>query len=106
MPAPTAPPPVGAAAALWVTLRDPGDRAVAQDLLERMGDLIQGWPGDDAVFLRIEERSGPTLLELPKPWQTSANYAMVAALKGLLREHGDAELGPPPAAAASAAAGG
>ena len=106
MPAPTAPPPVGAAAAIWVTLRDPGDRAVGQDLLQRMGDLIQAMPGDDAVFLRIEERSGPTLLELPKPWQTAANYAMVAALKGLLREHGDAELGPPPAAAASAAAGG
>ena len=71
-----------------------------------MGDLIQGIPGDDAVFLRIEERSGPTLLALPEPWQTSANYATVTVMKSLLREHGDAELGPPPAAAASAAAGG
>ena len=106
MPSPTAPPPVGAAAALWVTLRDSGDRAIGQDLLQRMGDLIQGMPGDDEVFLRIEERSGPTLLALPKSWQTTANYAAVAAMKALLREHGDAELGPPPAAAASAAAGG
>ena len=99
----------GGSMALWVTLRDDGDRAIGQDLLRRMGDLIQGMPGDGPVFLRIETQSNSTLLALPEQWRTAANFAMVTALNGLLRGHGNAELAAPPRAAGSAggaAAGG
>ena len=112
---PTPPPPQTAAArpaaangggsmALWVTLRDDGDRAVGQDLLRRMGDLINGMPGDAPVFLRIESASDSTLLALPEPWRTSANFAMKTALEGLLGEHGAVDLQPPPSAAAGGGA--
>ena len=116
---PTPPPPQTVAArpaaanggdsmALWVTLRDDGDRAAGQDLLRRMGDLINGMPGDAPVFLRIEDSSGSTLLALPEQWRTSANFAMKTAVGALLGERGDADLQPPPntAAAAGGAAGG
>ena len=99
----------GGSMALWVTLRDDGDRATGQDLLRRMGDLIQGMPGNDPVFLRIETQSNSTLLALPEQWRTAANFAMVTALNGLLGKHGNAELAAPPRAAGSAggaAAGG
>ena len=111
----TAPPPPSLAAAqpaaassngepmaLWVTLRDDGDRAAGQDLLRRMGALIQGMPGDDPVFLRIEGPSGGTLLALPEQWRTAANYAMAMALSSLLAERGKAELAAPPKNGASA----
>ena len=90
--------PVGGAvgAALWITLRDDGDRAAGQDLLRRMGDLIQAMPGDDPVFLRIEDPSGGTLLALPEQWRTAANFAMATTLNSLLAERGEAELGAPP----------
>ncbi len=88
--------------ALWITLRDDGDRAAGQDLLRRMGDLIQGMPGDDPVFLRIEGPSGGTLLALPEQWRTAANFAMVTVLNGLLAKQGEAELAAPLKNAAAA----
>ena len=89
----------GGSMALWVTLRDDGDRATGQDLLRRMGDLINGMPGDAPVFLRIESDSASTLLALPEQWRTSANFAMKTALEGLLGDHGAVDLQPPPSAA-------
>ena len=92
----------GSGSALWITLRDDGDRAAGQDLLRRMGDLIQGMPGDDPVFLRIEGPSGGTLLALPEQWRTAANFAMVTVLNGLLAKQGEAELAAPLKNAAAA----
>ena len=92
----------GSGSALWITLRDDGDRAAGQDLLRRMGDLIQAMPGDDPVFLRIEDASGGTLLALSEQWRTAANFAMATALNGLLAERGGAELAAPPKNRASA----
>ena len=86
-PAAAAPTPQTKPAALWVTLRDDGDRAAGRDLLQRMGDLIQGMPGADPVFLRIEDGSSSTLLALPEPWRTSATFAMVRAVEEIGRAH-------------------
>ena len=116
----TAPPPPSLAAAqptaaasngeppmaLWVTLRDSGDRELSQDLLKRLGDLLQAMSGDAPVFLRIENGSQSTLLALSDSWRVKADYALKATIAALLGQHGSADLQPPPKAARGAAAGG
>ena len=92
--------------ALWVTLRDNGDRALGRDLLERLEALLQAMSGDAPVFLRIENGSGSTLLALSDSWRVKADYALKATVDGLLGEHGSADLQPPPKAVGGAAAGG
>ena len=104
----TAPPPPSLAAAqpasvpaneplaLWITLRDDGDRAAGQDLLQRIGDLIQGMPGDAPIFLRVETASDSTLLALSDDWRVKADFAAKTVMNGLLGEHGEADLKPPP----------
>ena len=92
--------------ALWVTLRDSGDRALGRDLLERLGALLGAMSGDSPVFLRIENGSGSTLLALSDSWRVKADYALKATVDGLLGEHGSADLQPPPKAVGGAAAGG
>ena len=85
--------------ALWITLRDNGDSAAGRDLLRRIGDLIQGIPGDAPVFLRIQTPDDATLLALSEDWRVKADFAAKTIMDGLLGDHGEADLQPPPAAA-------